>query len=84
MKIIERVERNGPQNPTGIVTPVRMAILAVIVIAGALIASFFMPTFPLRFMCYVIAGVLLLWLVLISAAFAADKRRRRRYLSGRE
>ncbi len=82
MKIIEQVERNGPQK--GIVTPVRMAMLAAVVIVGALIASFFMPTVPLQFMCYVIAGVLLLWLVLISAAFAADKRRRRRFLTGQE
>lgn len=84
MKIIERVERNGPQKPAGIVTPVRMAMLAAVVIIGAVIASFFMPTPALQLMCYVIAGVLLLWLVLISAAFAADKRRRRRFLTGKE
>jgi membrane protein YdbS with pleckstrin-like domain len=84
MKIIERVERNGPQKPAGIVTPVRMAMLAAVVIIGAVIVSFFMPTVGLQLMCYVIAGVLLLWLVLISAAFAADKRRRRRFLTGQE
>jgi hypothetical protein len=50
----------------------------------SLTASFFMPTPVLQLMCYVIAGVLLLWLVMISAAFAADKRRRRRFLTGQE
>jgi membrane protein implicated in regulation of membrane protease activity len=78
MKIIERTGRNGPDPPHDRnLPPFKLAISAGILIVGLIVAGLVAPTNGLRLASFAVSWGVFLWLVMISAAFAADARRQR-------
>ena len=78
MRIVERVERNGPDKPHHWnPPPFKMAISAGIFVVGLVIAGLLAPNRPLMLASFGLAWSALLTLMLFAGAFALEARRHR-------
>ena len=78
MRIVERVERNGPDKPHHWnPPPFKFAISAGIFVVGFVIAGLVAPSRPLMLASFGLAWSALLTLMLFGGAFALEARRRR-------
>ena len=75
MRIVERVERNGPDKPHHNLPPFKLAISAGILIVGLIVAGLLAPTSGLMWASFALAWGALLWLMMIGGAFAREARR---------
>jgi CHASE2 domain-containing sensor protein len=75
MRIVERVERNGPDKPHRSPPPFKLAISAGILIVGLIVAGLLAPTSGLMWASFALAWGALLWLMMIGGAFAREARR---------